>query len=135
MSRIFFLNPAKSVPISPAMPRREIISPSSLQAGTIQLNTPNPAPRRSDRRRCDWWRKRFWWRKCDQTIKPPQPLFDTSALDPTGGGSDPIDGTPMRSTSGFDEKGDIDDPVSGGGNPALMDVPPTPPTANQEKQP
>ena len=37
-------------------------------------------------------------------IEPPQPLFDTSGL---GG------------------KGDIDDPVSGSGNPSLMETPPS----------
>ena len=68
-------------------------------------------------------------------IKPPLPLFDTSALGDVAGSADPIEGTPMRATSGLDQKGDIDDPVSGGGNPALMDAPPVPPVANQEKQP
>lgn len=45
-------------------------------------------------------------------IEPPQPLFDTS---------------------GLGDKGDVDDPVSGSGNPALMETPP--PSSNQEKQP
>jgi len=45
-------------------------------------------------------------------IEPPQPLFDTS---------------------GLGDKGDVDDPVSGSGNPALMETPP--PTSNQEEQP
>ncbi len=45
-------------------------------------------------------------------IEPPQPLFDTS---------------------GLGDKGDVDDPVSGSGNPSLMETPP-PPT-NQEKKP
>jgi len=45
-------------------------------------------------------------------IEPPQPLFDTS---------------------GLGDDGDVDDPVSGSGNPALMETPP--PTSNQEKQP
>jgi filamentous hemagglutinin family protein len=45
-------------------------------------------------------------------IEPPQPLFDTS---------------------GLSDKGDVDDPVSGSGNPALMET--VPPTSNQEKQP
>jgi energy-coupling factor transporter ATP-binding protein EcfA2 len=45
-------------------------------------------------------------------IEPPQPLFDTS---------------------GLSDKGDVDDPVSGSGNPALMETPPPP--SNQEKQP
>ncbi len=45
-------------------------------------------------------------------IEPPQPLFDTSALG---------------------DKGDVDDPVSGSGNPSLMETPPPP--SNQEKKP
>jgi len=46
-------------------------------------------------------------------IKPPHPLFDTSALG---------------------DKGDVNDPVSGSGNPALMETPAGSPPA-QEKQP
>jgi hypothetical protein len=46
-------------------------------------------------------------------IEPPQPLFDTS---------------------GLGDKGDIDDPVSGSGNPALMDSPPPPPSGQESKQ-
>jgi hypothetical protein len=40
----------------------------------------------------------------------------------------------MRSTPGLTNTGDIDDPVSGSGNPGLMESPPPPP-ANEEKQP
>lgn len=47
-------------------------------------------------------------------IKPPQPLFDTSALG---------------------EKGDIDDPVSGSGNPALMETAPAPTCPSGGSQP
>ena len=62
-----------------------------------------------------------------------RPLFDTSALDEANGTVVPEVGTPMRSNPGLTDTGDIDDPVSGGGNPALMEVPP--PSGKQEKQP
>jgi hypothetical protein len=76
-------------------------------------------------------------------IEPPQPLFDTSQLTPAAqaaaeaeaeGGANGVIGTPMRSQPGLRQDGDVDDPVSGSGNPALMDAPP-PPVANQEKRP
>jgi hypothetical protein len=60
-------------------------------------------------------------------------LFDTSELGTAGGTVGPEVGTPMRSSPGLTEQGDVDDPVSGGGNPALQEVPP--PTGTQEKQP
>jgi hypothetical protein len=40
----------------------------------------------------------------------------------------------MRSNPGLTEKGDVDDPVSGSGNPALMEAG-DPPVGNEEKQP
>jgi hypothetical protein len=39
----------------------------------------------------------------------------------------------MRSQPGLKEEGDVDDPVSGSGNPALMEE--TTPIGGQEKQP
>jgi filamentous hemagglutinin family protein len=66
-------------------------------------------------------------------ITPPDPLFDTSQLGDSGGTTAPDANTSMRSNSGLTEPGDVDDPVSGSGNPALMETPP-PPT-NEEKQP
>jgi hypothetical protein len=38
----------------------------------------------------------------------------------------------MRSTPGLTDTGDIDDPISGTGNPALMET--TPPTKEEEQQ-
>jgi len=68
-------------------------------------------------------------------IVPPEPLFDTSELaDAAGGTEAPEVGTSMRSTPGLTNTGDVDDPVSGSGNPGLMESPPPPP-ANEEKQP
>jgi hypothetical protein len=67
-------------------------------------------------------------------IEPPLPLFDTSELDEAGGTVGPEVGTPMRANPGLTETGDVDDPVSGGGNPGLMETPPGPPPV-KEKQP
>ncbi|HTK58528.1 MAG TPA: hypothetical protein VL336_06065 [Sphingomicrobium sp.] len=69
-------------------------------------------------------------------IVPPDPLFDTSEMDEaaSGGTEGPEVGTTMRSSPGLKNSGDVDDPVSGSGNPGLMENPP-PPTNNQEKQP
>ena len=50
------------------------------------------------------------------------------------GTGNPAFNTTMRSHPGLVEEGDVDDPVSGGGNPALMEAD-TPPAGNQEKQP
>lgn len=59
-------------------------------------------------------------------IRPPQPLFDTSELGDPGDPADPDFGTSMRSSPGMKDNGDVDDPVSGSGNPALMEtVPPS----------
>jgi len=66
-------------------------------------------------------------------IVPPDPLFDTSELGDPAGADGPTTGTSMRSTTGLKNDGDVDDPVSGSGNPGLMETPP--PTTNQEKQP
>ena len=70
-------------------------------------------------------------------IVPPQPLFDTSELGEAEGTGNPAFNTTMRSHPGLVEEGDVDDPVSGGGNPALMEgsPPPDQPGGNQEKQP
>jgi hypothetical protein len=65
-------------------------------------------------------------------IVPPDPLFDTSELGDAAGAEGPDVGTTMRSSTGLTNKGDVDDPVSGSGNPGLMENPP-PPT-NEEKQ-
>jgi len=65
---------------------------------------------------------------------PPDPLFDTSQLGDAAGGESPDVGTAMRSTPGLTNSGDVDDPVSGSGNPGLMETPPPPPS-NEEKQP
>jgi len=67
-------------------------------------------------------------------IVPPQPLFDTSELGEADSPVNPKFGTPMRSSPGIKEEGDVDDPVSGSGNPALMETPP-PPAGQQETQP
>jgi hypothetical protein len=67
-------------------------------------------------------------------IVPPQPLFDTSELGEAEGTGNPAFNTPMRSNPGLTEKGDVDDPVSGSGNPALMEAG-DPPVGNEEKQP
>jgi hypothetical protein len=66
-------------------------------------------------------------------IVPPQPLFDTSELGEADSPVNPKFGTPMRSSPAIKEEGDVDDPVSGGGNPALMETPP-PPAGQQENQ-
>jgi hypothetical protein len=66
-------------------------------------------------------------------IIPPDPLFDTSELSDAAGSDAPeVVGTPMRSTPGLTNSGDVDDPVSGSGNPGLMETPPPP--INEEKQ-
>ena len=67
-------------------------------------------------------------------IVPPQPLFDTSELGEADSPVNPKFGTPMRSSPALKEEGDVDDPVSGSGNPALMETPP-PPAGQQENQP
>jgi len=68
-------------------------------------------------------------------IVPPDPLFDTSEMDQAAGGTEATEvGTTMRSNPGLKNTGDVDDPVSGSGNPGLMENPPPPPT-NEEKQP
>lgn len=64
-------------------------------------------------------------------IVPPQPLFDTTeladgAVSDGEGGTKTLIGTPMRSNPGQERKGDVDDPVSGSGNPSLMDPPSAP---------
>ncbi len=66
-------------------------------------------------------------------IEPPQPLFDTTELEDPAGTVAPDVGTSMRSTPGLTETGDIDDPVSGSGNPALMETPPIPPSKEDEQ--
>ena len=66
-------------------------------------------------------------------IEPPDPLFDTSELGEEAAEGGPVVGTSMRSNPGLTEPGDVDDPVSGGGNPALMETPAGPPS-NEEKQ-
>jgi len=65
-------------------------------------------------------------------IVPPQPLFDTSELSEAEGTGNPAFNTTMRSHPGIIQEGDVDDPVSGGGNPGLME---SPPSGNQETQP
>ena len=67
-------------------------------------------------------------------IVPPQPLFDTSELSDAEGTGNPAFNTPMRSNPALMEKGDVDDPVSGSGNPALMETD-TPTNGSQETQP
>ena len=67
-------------------------------------------------------------------IVPPQPLFDTSELSDSEGTGNPAFNTPMRSNPALMEKGDVDDPVSGSGNPALMETD-TPTNGSQETQP
>ncbi len=66
-------------------------------------------------------------------IQPPDPLFDTSELGEEASAGDPEVGTSMRSSPGLTEPGDVDDPVSGSGNPGLMEEPAGPPS-NEEKQ-
>jgi hypothetical protein len=66
-------------------------------------------------------------------IAPPDPLFDTSELGDEAEGAAPEVGTSMRSNPGLTHPGDVDDPVSGSGNPALMETPAGPPS-NEEKQ-
>lgn len=70
----------------------------------------------------------------DSPITPPNPLFDTSELGDAGGTVGPEVGTPMRSSPGLTETGDIDDPVSGSGNPALIATPPAPPSKQEQQQ-
>jgi hypothetical protein len=67
-------------------------------------------------------------------IVPPEPLFDTSEMGEPEAKGNPAFNTAMRSHPGLVEEGDVDDPVSGGGNPALMEAD-APPTGNQEMQP
>jgi hypothetical protein len=69
----------------------------------------------------------------DSPIVPPDPLFDTTELSDAEGTGNPAFNTPMRSQPGLKEEGDVDDPVSGSGNPALMEE--TTPIGGQEKQP
>lgn len=66
-------------------------------------------------------------------IVPPDPLFDTSELGEADGAVSREVGTPMRSSPGLTETGDVDDPVSGGGNPSLMETPPGSPPVEEEK--
>ena len=66
-------------------------------------------------------------------ITPPEPLFDTTELGEPEATGNPAFNTTMRSQPGLVEEGDVDDPVSGSGNPALMED--DTPTANEEKQP
>jgi hypothetical protein len=66
-------------------------------------------------------------------IVPPEPLFDTTELGEAEGTGNPAFNTTMRSHPGLVEEGEIDDPVSGSGNPALMED--STPTSNEEKQP
>ena len=67
-------------------------------------------------------------------ITPPAPLFDTSELGDAAVTEGRDVGTSMRSTPGVTQSGDVDDPVSGSGNPGLIETAPPPPT-RQEKQP
>jgi hypothetical protein len=39
----------------------------------------------------------------------------------------------MRSSPSVKDSGDIDDPVSGSGNPGLMETPPPPPTQGDKQ--
>jgi hypothetical protein len=64
-------------------------------------------------------------------IAPPDPLFDTSELGEEGEAAAPEVGTSMRSSPGLTQPGDVDDPVSGSGNPALMETQ-TPPSGQQQ---
>lgn len=64
-------------------------------------------------------------------IVPPQPLFDTSEMGEAEAKGNPAFNTTMRSHPGITQEGDVDDPVSGGGNPALMEEP----TGGGETQP
>jgi filamentous hemagglutinin family protein len=66
-------------------------------------------------------------------IEPPDPLFDTSELGEEAGAGGPEVGTSMRANPGLTEPGDVDDPVSGSGNPGLMET--VPPPTKEEKQP
>ncbi|QDP19651.1 beta strand repeat-containing protein [Sphingomonas xanthus] len=66
-------------------------------------------------------------------IVPPAPLFDTSEMETADGTVTPEIGTSMRSSPGIKREGDVDDPVSGTGNPALMESAP-PPSYQQETQ-
>ena len=66
-------------------------------------------------------------------IVPPDPLFDTTELGEAEATGNPAFNTTMRSHPGLVEEGDVDDPVSGSGNPALMED--NTPTRTQEKRP
>jgi hypothetical protein len=66
-------------------------------------------------------------------IDPPQPLFDTSELGEEPADASPEVGTSMRSSPSVKDSGDIDDPVSGSGNPGLMETPPPPPTQGDKQ--
>jgi filamentous hemagglutinin family protein len=80
-------------------------------------------------------------------IVPPQPLFDTSELGEAEGTGNPAFNTTMRSSPAITQEGDVDDPVSGSGNPGLMEAggsdrpgdgsqppAPPPPAGNKETQ-
>jgi len=69
----------------------------------------------------------------DGPIEPPQPLFDTTELGEDAADAGPEVGTSMRSSPSMKDNGDVDDPVSGSGNPGLMETPPPPPS-QEEKQ-
>jgi hypothetical protein len=66
-------------------------------------------------------------------IAPPDPLFDTSELGEEAEATAPEVGTTMRSSPGLTQPGDIDEPVSGSGNPALMETQ-SPPSSQEQKQ-
>ena len=66
-------------------------------------------------------------------IVPPDPLFDTSALGEESEAAAPEVGTTMRSSPGLTQPGDVDDPVSGSGNPGLMETQ-TPPSSQEKQQ-
>jgi len=68
-------------------------------------------------------------------IEPPQPLFDTSELGEEGATVGRDVGSAMRSSPSLTRTGDVDDPVSGSGNPSLMETPAGPPPSKEEKQP
>ena len=67
-------------------------------------------------------------------IVPPQPLFDTTELGEADSPVNPKFGTPMRSSPSIKQEGDVDDPVSGSGNPALMETPPAPSNQQESQQ-
>jgi hypothetical protein len=67
-------------------------------------------------------------------ITPPDPLFDTSELGEEADAVAPEVGTSMRSSPGLTYPGDVDDPVSGSGNPGLMETPAGPPSSEEKQQ-